>query len=91
MLPELLVVLACSNSVGCAETSSVYFNRYPEMREIVTNNEKKIEKMVGPVIIQVMGPVIYAASGGTGTLRLNKTLSVQINHSVSVLSYRMEF
>lgn len=91
MLPEALVVFACLNSTGCSETSSHYYNTHPDVRELVERNEKKIEKFIGPQIIATFGPMIYVAAGGTGTVRLNKFFSLQINHEKGTLVFGKEF
>lgn len=91
MLPEALVIFACLNSTGCQETSTHYYNTHPEFREIVERNEKKVEKFVGPKIIAIFGPMIYVAAGGTGTVRLDKYLSLQLNHQQGTLVFNKEF
>lgn len=91
MLPEALVIFACANSTGCNETSSHYFNTHPEMREMVEANERKVAKFIGPTIIETFGPFIYVAAGGTGTLRLNKLFSLQMNTKTGTLTFAEEF
>lgn len=91
MLPEALVIFACVKSAGCSETSSHYFNTNPEIREMVRMNEKRIERILGPTLIQVYGPVLYVAAGGTGTVRLSRHFSLQLNRDKGTLSYRVEW
>lgn len=91
MLAEALVVFSCVNSKGCEETSGRYFETHPEIREMVKVNEEKIVKFIGPTIIQVVGPVLYSATGGTGTVRLNKYFSLQVNRQNSTLTYAIGF
>ena len=91
MLPEALVILACTTSKGCNETSSHYYNTHPEVRHIVEENEKKIEKFVGPTVIATFGPMLYVAAGGTGTVRLNKFFSLQFNKEKGTLVFSKEF
>lgn len=91
VLPEALVIFACVNSTGCSETSSHYFNTHPDVREIVKTQEKKVEDFVGPYVIQTLGPLFYVASGGTGTVRLNKYFNLQISTQKSTLMFSKEF
>lgn len=91
MLSEALVIFACINSTGCSETSSHYYNTHPEIREIVQKHEKLAEKYIGPVVIQTVGPVLYIASGGTGTIRLSRNWSLQLNQEKGTLAYRLEW
>lgn len=91
MLAEGLVILACTTSKGCTETSSHYYATHPEVREIVERNEKKVEKFIGPQVIAVFGPMIYVAAGGTGTVRLNKRFNLQLNHDGAKLVFGVEF
>lgn len=91
MLPEALVILACTTSKGCQETSSHYYNTNPQLREVVERNEKKIEKFIGPQIIAIFGPMIYIAAGGTGTVRISKYFSLQLNHEKGMIVFGKEF
>lgn len=91
MLSEALVIFACVNSTGCNETSSHYYNTHPELREMVDRNSKEIERFVGPTVIQVVGPVLFAAAGGTGTVRLNKYFSLQMSIQKGTLMFGKEF
>jgi len=58
---------------------------------MVEVNTKKIEKFIGPTIIQTIGPVLYAAAGGTGTVRLNKYFNLQLSTQKSTLVFSKEF
>lgn len=91
MLPEALVIFACLNSTGCQQTSTHYYNTHPEIRKMVEMNEKKFEEFIGPTVIQTVGPVLYAVVGGTGTVRLNKTFSLQLNRQQGTLVFSKEF
>ena len=91
MLSEALVIFACINSTGCSETSSHYYNTHPEVREIVQKHEKLAEKYIGPVVIQTVGPILYIASGGTGTIRLSRNWSLQLSRGNGTLAYRLEW
>lgn len=61
------------------------------MREMVEANERKVAKFIGPTIIETFGPFIYVAAGGTGTLRLNKLFSLQMNTKTGTLTFAEEF
>ncbi len=91
MLSEALVIFACVNSTGCSETSSHYYNTHPEIREIVKYNEKRIERFIEPTFIQVTGPIMFAAAGGTGTVRLNRYFSLQMNTKKGILMFNKDF
>lgn len=91
MLAEALVILSCSTSKGCSETSTYYYATHPELREIVEVNEKKIEKFIGPTIIQTIGPFLYVAVGGTSTVRLNKYFNLQFSNQSRILGFIKEF
>lgn len=91
MLPEALVIFSCLKSVGCTETSSHYYNTHPEIREMINKNEQKIEKFVGPTAIQAAGPVLYVLIGGTQTVRLTKSFSLQLNSGRNILIFSKEF
>lgn len=58
---------------------------------MVKSNEKKIERFIGPTIIQTVGPVIFAAAGGTSTVRLNKYFNLQLSIQKNTLIFSKEF
>ena len=91
MLEEALVIFACLNSKGCSETSSLYYNRRPEMKQVMESHERKLKKVIGPTVVELLGPVLFVAAGGTGTVRIDKTFSLQINKQSSILFLRSEF
>lgn len=91
MLGEALVIFSCLKSVGCSETSSTYFYTYPDMKEFVDKKAKNVEEFVGPKFIHTFGPMIYAVAGGTGTLKLNKYISLQASREKGTLMFSKEF
>lgn len=91
MLQEALVIFACINSTGCQETSGHYFNTHPEVRQIAKYPERIAKKYVGPYVVESIGPLIYMAAGGTGTIRLHRNWSLQLSKETGTLSYRWEF
>lgn len=60
------------------------------MKKIKKMN-KKIEKFIGPTVIATVGPFLYAAAGGTGTVRLNKYFSLQLSTQKAILGFMKEF
>lgn len=90
-MEELLVVFACLNSSGCSETSNVYYQTHPEVREMIQDKERSIKKYAGPVMIETVGPMIVVFSGGTGNLRLNHLLSLQFTKTNNKLIFNLEF
>jgi len=91
MLPEALVIFACIKSAGCNETSSHYYATHPQVKEFVQRQEQRVEKYIGPTIIQTFGPILYVAAGGTGTVRLDKSFSLQFSREKGTLMYSWEW
>lgn len=91
MIQEALVAFACINSTGCSETSSAYYNNNPEIKEMVKVAESQVNNFIGPTIVATLGPTIYVVAGGTGTIRLHRTLSLQVNKKQSVLMLGIDF
>jgi hypothetical protein len=91
MLPEALVIFACLNSTGCTETSRHYYNTHPQIQVIAKKTVKIAKQYVGTVVIDTVGPVLFAAAGGTGTIRLGKHLSLQLNRDSAILGLGLEF
>lgn len=91
MLEEFLVIFACINSTGCQETSTRYFEVHPEVKALVKEHERKVTQIIGPKFLQTVGPVLYTAAGGTGTVRLSKHFSLQLNKEKGTLTYAIGF
>lgn len=91
MLQEAVVILACVTSKGCSQTSGHYFNLNPDTKKIIKRQEKKIKEYIGPDLPTVVGPGLFLAVGGTGTIRLNRYFSIQTGPKKTILTYRIEF
>ncbi len=92
MLQEAVVILACVTSKGCSQTSGHYFNTNPESKKIMKKHEKKIRDYIGhEEALLVIGPTLFFAAGGTGTIRLAKNWNLQLNKEKAIISYRIEF
>lgn len=90
-MEEILVILACLNSVGCSETSGHYYNTHPKVQEMARKSERIAKRYVGPVVVEAIGPVLVAVSGSTGTIRLNQYFSLQGNKRNATLSFNLEY
>ena len=86
-----MVALACIGSKGCTETSNLYYQTHKELREIMSVNEEKVRKVVGPVIIESVGPAFFVLAGGTGNLKIYRGLSLQFDKNKSNLIYGVSF
>lgn len=91
MLSEALVIFACIHSTGCQETSSQYFLEHPEVKQMVKKQENNIKELFGPYIIETLGPALYVATGGTGTIKLHRNWSLQLSSESGILSFRRDF
>lgn len=91
LLEEALVIFACINSTGCKETSTQYYSTHPEVKQMIERQERKVKEFVGPYLVEAIGPVLFVAVGGTGTVRLYKNWSLQISEETSMLSFRKDF
>jgi hypothetical protein len=91
MIAEALVIFACTRNVGCTETSNQYFRENPDIKNIVDTEEHKIRDFIGPDFVDRFGPILFIASGGSGTIKLNKYFSLQGNQSSGTVSYRLDF
>ena len=68
---------ACINSTGCQETSSQYYITNPEARKFLTKNEKRLKDLMGPYLMEIIGPALYVVAGGTSTVKISKHFSLQ--------------
>lgn len=91
LLPEVLVIFACINSTGCQETSSQYYITNPEARKFLTKNEKRLKDLMGPYLMEIIGPALYVVAGGTSTVKISKHFSLQTDKKNVILSFRKDF
>lgn len=91
LLEEALVIFACIHGTGCSETSNQYFSVHPEVKEIVDHEGRVIREYIGPAVVDTVGPMLFVVVGGTGTIRLNKYFSLQINKETGTLSFRKDY
>jgi hypothetical protein len=89
VLPEALVLFSCYHSYGCPQTSSLYFSQNPEVKKYIDRQEQKIEVFAGPILVDFVGPALYVVAGGTGTVKINKYFSLQINKQGGTLTFRL--
>ena len=91
-MTEFLVIMACLNGKGCSETSNAYYQAHPELREMVQEQEKRVKDYCGPIIVEVAGPFLFIAAGGTGNFKLYKNLSFEVkNFNKTTLVYSVGF
>lgn len=90
-MPEFLVFLACLNNTGCPETSNQYYSQHPELQEFVKTEENKIKEAAGPVAVQYLAPIMWAASGQEATARLSTRLYLTFKLDHQVLLFKQEF
>ncbi len=91
MLPEALVIFACVNNTGCTESTGIYFSQHPEVKKTIEDKAENARQIIGPRIIDSVGPFIYVVAGGTGTIHIDKYFSLQIRKDSSILSYHLDF
>lgn len=91
MLPEALVAFSCFNSMGCIEASSNYFRLYPEAKEDVDLNSRRVESVLGPILIQSVGPVILFGMGKPSTFRLTKNFNLKMSTEYVILVFNKDF
>lgn len=88
MLPEVLVIFACVNSTGCSETSSLYFQQNPDVKKKIDAKSEQVREYIGPSIVDTVGPLLFVAGGGTGTIKLNKYFSLQLKKDSGIVTFR---
>lgn len=79
MLGEALVLFACVHNTGCQDTSGVYFQQNPDVKQAVEVKSDQIKQIVGPDVVNYAGPLLFVVSGGSGVLKLTGNSSVQIS------------
>jgi hypothetical protein len=90
-MEELLVAVACLNAKGCPETSSLYYERSPQLQEFVLKQEYNLKAAVGPIITQYGAPIIWLASGREATARLTSDFFITCKTDAMLLQYKYSF
>lgn len=90
MIAEALVIFACVNNTGCTETSNQYFRQNPDLKQIIDKDTQELKDYIGPKFVDNVGPFLFIAAGGSGTIKLNKYFSLQASQSSATLSFRWD-
>ena len=90
-MAELLTLFACINNTGCSATSGQYYNTHPMFQEFVKDETNHIKQAVGPIVTEYWAPVLWAAAGKEGTIRLTKSFSLGFKIDNQVLMFKRDF
>lgn len=90
MITELIVVIACTNSSGCAQATSAYYQSHPELKNNVRANTDILKKKIGPGIV-ALTPAVLLLAKGKATFSLNKYLSLQMSNNENMLLFKISF
>lgn len=96
-LEELIVIFSCVKSVGCKETSSLYYGRHPEINQMENFNKEKVAKIVDPIrkeaekfvkpiekkINEFLNPTFIAVIGPIITISSGGTSTIPIDKNYS--------
>jgi hypothetical protein len=106
MIEGLLVIFACvsnppvyhgdsvassySSGSACSTTSSLYFSQHPDVKMQIDKNEQIVKDYVGPTAVDYVGPALFVAAGGSGTIKLNKYFSLQFQKNEGLVTFRLD-
>lgn len=88
---EFLVLLACGTGKGCSETANQYYVSNPAVAMQLQNIESNVKQKAGPLVVNVVGPVVGYASGNSGVFKVDKFLSLQVSRSIIGLKFERSF
>jgi hypothetical protein len=74
---ELLVLLSCANSTGCAETSSAYFHYKPEVKRSLERLEYRAKHAVGEKVYTYSNTIALIAARREFTIKVTDRMSVK--------------
>lgn len=88
MMAEALLLFACLNNTGCAETAAQYrvYNPAPFMTA-----EKYTEDLGRQFMASYWGPVLAYGLGREGTVKLHRNVGLTISQKQQRLLYSYEF
>lgn len=88
MIPEFLLIFACLNQSGCAETASQYriYNPTP-----FTVAEQYTERFNQMVLLNYWGPVLAYGLGREGTVKLHRNVGLTLSQKKTGLLLSFDF
>ncbi len=90
-MTELLVILACSYSQGCSQTTSAYFISHPYSERVLKRAGAKAQDLVGPAVVAA-SPAAFFAATGSGTFKVTNKISLQLSTEGSnMIIFRTNF
>jgi hypothetical protein len=87
MLPEALLLLACSGSKGCSET----FSQYKVYNPAVAEAGKQAERLAQPLGAIYWGPLVAVVVRSEGVLNLGTGLNLKMKQSGMEILYSYNF
>jgi hypothetical protein len=85
LLEEALVIFACATNNGCTETSNQYFLLHPEVKIYAEKRGQEIRQYIGPMFVDTVGPIVFAAAGGTGVIHAHEHVNLQVGRQAATL------
>lgn len=88
---EMLVLFACLNNTGCTETSSLYYEQNPDLKELVYKYEDKVKAAAGPLVVQYVAPLTWVATGHDATARLSTHFFITCKKDANIVQFKYDF
>lgn len=90
MIQEFLVLLACTQNLGCSQTTNTYFQAHPEFKQMARNADKEAKKLIAPEVVLLSPLAIYAVRG-KGSFRVNKYFSLELKQDSKMIQFNVSF
>lgn len=90
MIQELLVLMACTQSAGCSQTTSAYYTSNPETYSQVKKHTSRLKAFVGPEVV-ASTPILVFPITHKATFKITNHISLQTSHDKTLLFINFSF
>lgn len=89
-MEELLVTIACLSGKGCPETVHLYYTYNPKVEAAIKQSTAKATAYIGQDVAR-LAPIAFIAAGGSGSVRINRYISLDISKGEGIVSFKYDF
>ena len=91
VMGETLLIFACLNGSGCAETSQTYAFYNPEVLNNVNKIQRTVESHLNPIIIQKLVPFYAVLYSKKLNINLYNGLNLELKENLTTLIFNKTF
>jgi hypothetical protein len=90
-MEEALVALACLSGKGCSNTTTLYYNQHPALKQFAAKKEQEIKQYVPDFVISFCLPIAAVAVGQKSLIKISKNVSLEMGTHENTFIYGITF